>query len=175
MKKKVYLLFQQLFLFQIHFWSDFHAQRLISTEKSTVVNQKGNEVAMHLSNNVQLPASHGSFIICRMQVTEGIGANNQQALFFLVTNPSHLQVSLTCQILQAKFPESEVTILSVVKKYRQSISLFIEFGPTNDAQVLQWQVLKLIQSHQNIACDLSDRLKGKNETDTLKQVHLKLI
>lgn len=54
-------------------------------------------------------------------------------IFFLETNPSHLQVSLTRQVLQAKFPESKVTIFSVVKKYRQSISLFIEFGPTNDA------------------------------------------
>lgn len=121
MKKK--LLFQQLFLFQMH---DFHTQPLISSEKSTFVKQK--------KYNVQLPASRATSIICRMQVTDGIGANIQQALFFfLETNPWHLQVSLTRQVLQAKFPESKVTIFSVVKKYRQSISLFIEFGPTNDA------------------------------------------
>lgn len=82
-----------------------------------------------------------------------------------------MQVSLTRQVLQAKFPESKVTILSVVKKYCQSISLFVEFGPTNDAQVLQWQIFKLIQSHQNIACDFSDRLKDNNETNTLQTVH----
>lgn len=81
-KKKVHLLFQQLFLFQIGSWHGFHTQPLISSEKSTDVNQKKNEILIKLSNNLQLPVSHGTSIICRMQVTEGIGANIQQAHFF---------------------------------------------------------------------------------------------
>lgn len=106
-----------------------------------------------------------------MQETEG---QKFKLIWVLATNPSHLQVSLTRQVLQSKFPESKVTILSVVEKYCQGIALFIEFGPTNDAQVLQRQVLKLIQSHQNIARDFSDRLKYKNETSTLEMVHFEL-
>lgn len=93
---------------------------------------------------------------------------------FPPSNPPYLPTSLTCQVLQAKFPESKITILPVVKEYCQSVSVFIELGPTNNAQVLQGQVFKLIQSHQNIACDFSDRLKDKNETNRLGAVHLQL-
>lgn len=127
--------------------------------------------------------SNTASVICTTQMTESSDAHIQQTTsflnvvffyFFPPSNPPYLQTSLTCQVLQAKFPESKITILSVVKKYCQSISVFIELGPTNDAQVLQWQVFKLIQSHQNIACDFSDRLKDKNEINRLGAVHLQL-
>lgn len=89
-------------------------------------------------------------------------------------NPPHFQVSLTRQVPQAKFPEPKVPILPVVKEYGQSVSLLIELGPTDDAQVLQGQVFKLVQSHQHVACDFSDRLKGRNETNTSAMVCVEL-
>lgn len=122
--------------------------------------------------NTQLPGSCGTSVSCRTQVTAGTGEILNKLIFSLATNPPHFQVSLTCQVPQAKFPESKVAILPVVKEYGQGVSLLIELGPTNDAQVLQGQVLKLVQSHQHIARDFSDRLKGTNEMSTSDMAHL---
>lgn len=144
---------------------------LIIMERSTFVNPKHNDVPTNPSENTQLPGSCGTSVSCRMQVSEGSGEILNKLIFFLATNPQHFQVSLTRQVPQPKFPESKVPILPVVKENGQSISLLVELGPTNDAQVLQGQVFKLVQSHQHIACDFSDRLEGRNYTNTSDMVH----
>lgn len=55
--------------------------------------------------------------------------------------------------------KAEVGISSVVEKDGQSVASFIEFSATDDPQVLQRKIVKLVQSHQHVTRHLPDRLQ----------------
>lgn len=67
--------------------------------------------------------------------------------------------SLTCEILQTQLPQAKVSVTSVVKKDCERVTVFVQFGPSDDPQVLQGQVVKLVQGHQHIPSHFSDRLR----------------
>lgn len=71
----------------------------------------------------------------------------------------NLSQSLACEVAQAQLPQAEVSITSVVEKNSKGVPVLVELVSTDDPQVLQGQVVELVQSHQHVACHLSDRLQ----------------
>lgn len=67
----------------------------------------------------------------------------------------------TCEVLQSQLAQAKVPISAVVEEDCQSVAVFIHLSSSDDPQVLQWQVVKLVQSHEHIACHLTDRLEEK--------------
>lgn len=54
---------------------------------------------------------------------------------------------LTCQVFQTELAKAGVPITSVIEEDCESVAIFIQFGSTDDPQVLQRQVVKLVQGH----------------------------
>lgn len=65
---------------------------------------------------------------------------------------------LTCQVFQAELAKAGVPITSVIEEDGEGVAIFIQFCSTDDPQVLQRQVVKLVQGHQHIASHFMDRL-----------------
>lgn len=72
--------------------------------------------------------------------------------------------TLTCEVAEAQLPQAVVTIPSVIEEDGQSVAAFVQFGASHDAQILQWQVVELVQSHQHVAGHFSDRLRRNKES-----------
>lgn len=84
----------------------------------------------------------------------------------VTTVTTYRKDSLTCEVFQTQLAQAEVSITSVVEEDCEGVAVLIQLGSSDDPQVLQWQVVKLVQSHQHIACHFSDRLW----TDLLREV-----
>ena len=82
------------------------------------------------------------------------------------TQYTYRKDSLTCEVFQAQLAQAKVSITSVVEEDCKRVAVLIQLGSSDDPQVLQWQIVKLVQSHQHIACHFSDRLW----TDLLREV-----
>lgn len=54
---------------------------------------------------------------------------------------------LTCQVFQAELAKAGVPITSVIEEDGEGVAIFIQFCSTDDPQVLQRQVVKLVQGH----------------------------
>lgn len=67
--------------------------------------------------------------------------------------------SLTCEVLQTQLAQAEVPITSVVEEDCEGVAVLVQLGSSDDPQVLQRQVVKLVQGHKHIACHFSNRLR----------------
>lgn len=65
---------------------------------------------------------------------------------------------LACKVFKTQLSKAEVSISSVIQKDCKRVAVLIKLGSSNDPQVLQRQVVKLVQSHQHIARHFSYRL-----------------
>lgn len=65
---------------------------------------------------------------------------------------------LTCEVFQTQLAQAEVPITSVVEEDCEGVAILVQLGPSDDPQVLQRQVVKLVQGHQHVACHFSDGL-----------------
>lgn len=65
---------------------------------------------------------------------------------------------LACEIFQTQLAQAEVSITSVIEEDSKGVAVLIQLGSSDDPQVLQREVVKLVQGHQHIACYFSDRL-----------------
>lgn len=59
---------------------------------------------------------------------------------------------------QAQFLQAMLPVLLVVDHYSQSVLVLVQCGASNDAQMVQRQAAELIDSEQDVACHLLDRL-----------------
>lgn len=71
--------------------------------------------------------------------------------------------SLTCKVPEAELAQSKMAVSAVVEEDGEGVAILVESRTTDDAQVLQRQVVELIQSHQNITCHLPDGLDEKKK------------
>lgn len=69
----------------------------------------------------------------------------------------HTSTQDLCEVFQTQLPQAEVSITSVVEEDCEGVAVLVQLGSSDDPQVLQWQVVKLVQSHQHIACHFSNR------------------
>lgn len=67
--------------------------------------------------------------------------------------------SLTCEVFQTQLAQAGVSIPSVVEEDGEGVAVLVQLGSSDDPQVLQRQVVKLVQGHQHIACHFPDRLR----------------
>lgn len=72
-------------------------------------------------------------------------------------------IVLTCEVAQAELPQAVVSVPSVVEEDGQRIATLVEFGASDDPQVLQRQIVELVESHQHVAGHFSDWLHGNKK------------
>ena len=63
---------------------------------------------------------------------------------------------LTCEVAQAELPQPVVAVPSVVEEDGQRVATLVQFGASDDPEVLQRQVVELVESHQHVAGHFSD-------------------
>lgn len=76
----------------------------------------------------------------------------------------------TCEVAQAQLPQAVVAVPSVVEEDGQRIAALIQRDASNDPQVLQRQVVKLVEGHQHIAGHFSDGLQNQNRDIKLASI-----
>lgn len=69
-----------------------------------------------------------------------------------------MNINLTCEIAQTKLPQAVEAVPPVVEEDGEGVAALVQFGASDDPQVLQREVFKLIKSHQDIAGHFSDWL-----------------
>lgn len=77
------------------------------------------------------------------------------------------QMSLTREVPQTQLTQAKVSVVSVVEEDGKGVVVLVQLCPSDDSQVLQWQVVKLVQSHQDIARHFPDRLQAERGTAML--------
>lgn len=63
---------------------------------------------------------------------------------------------LTCEVAQSELPQAVVPVPPVVEEDGQRVATLVQFGASDDPEVLQWQVVELVESHQHVAGYFSD-------------------
>lgn len=76
----------------------------------------------------------------------------------------------TCEVAQAQLPQAVVAIPSVVEEDGQRIATLVQRDASDDPQVLQWQVVKLVERHQHVASHFSDGLQNQNREMNLTSI-----
>lgn len=71
----------------------------------------------------------------------------------------------TCEVLQAELTQAKVPVPPVIEEDCQRVAVLVQLGPTDDPQILQWQVVKLVQSHQHVARHFADRLQKERKEE----------
>lgn len=69
----------------------------------------------------------------------------------------------TCEAAKAQLLQPVVAVPPVVEEDGERVAALVQRGASDDAQVLQRQVLELIQRHQDVAGHLSDGLQGEKD------------
>lgn len=75
---------------------------------------------------------------------------------------------LTCQICEPQLPQAVGAILGVVEEDREGETSFIKAVSSDDPELSQRNLLKVVHSNEDIAGHLADGLEDKKEEFTLK-------
>lgn len=71
-----------------------------------------------------------------------------------------MQNVLTCEVAEAQLLQAVVPVPPVVEEDGQRVASLVQFGASDDAQVLQRQMFELVEGHQDVTGHFSYRLHG---------------
>ncbi len=80
--------------------------------------------------------------------------------------------TLTCEVSEAQLLQAVVPVSPVVEEDGQRVASLVQFGASDDAQVLQRQLLELVESHQHVAGHFSDWLQRIKEEILLHEKYV---